>query len=317
MKNTIVTRGFLLLASLLTVAGCTEPNYFTDDNYLSLSISGDNLRILQVTDLHLTYGIDYNDRHTLKLIKELNDKTNPDLIVITGDISMSPLGPSLFTKLISYMEDLDTPWTFVFGNHETDFDDYKEFLEKIHDTKNLLFKVGPTFDDTKSYGNFRIQVEKNGNPFRQLYFLDSHTENDTESGYGYITEDQTNWFHNHLVEDQLTALRSLAFMHIPLQQYTDYSNHPLIDGAMEEGIICYQGIDTGFYDEMVNFGLTDGVFVGHDHNNNFSFLKDNILLAYGQTTGYNGYGFLDRGGRVIDISSTGALSSYNITEAEL
>ncbi|MFA6942982.1 MAG: metallophosphoesterase, partial [Bacilli bacterium] len=109
MKNTIVTRGFLLLASLLTVASCTEPNYFTDDNYLSLSISGDNLRILQVTDLHLTYGIDYNDRHTLKLIKELNDKTNPDLIVITGDISMSPLGPSLFTKLISYMEDLDTP----------------------------------------------------------------------------------------------------------------------------------------------------------------------------------------------------------------
>ena len=44
-----------------------------------------------------------------------------------------------------------------------------------------------------------------------------------------------------------------------------------------------------------------GVFVGHDHDNNYVGLHKNIALGFGQVTGADAYGELERGGRVIEL----------------
>ena len=315
------TRGrwLLLGTAVLCLSSCGGEtlDYYTDDSVLTLSLPESSLRIMQVTDLHLTYGIDYHDRMTLRLIEDMAEYTDPDLIVITGDIAMSPMGPSLFKTLYNRMERLQIPWTFVFGNHETDFKDYTRYLAQIQDPEYLIFKAGPEIT-TGSYGNFIIQTEVSGTPFMNLYMMDSRTENDnTLSGYDYMTLDQVAWYRTHAAQDQIDGLESLAFMHTPIVQYEDYATSTLIDGVMEEGVICYQGVDTGFFDAMVDEGMTKGLFVGHDHNNNFSFMKDGILLAYGQSTGYNGYGILERGARIIDVDAGHVLSSYLLVESEL
>jgi hypothetical protein len=42
-----------------------------------------------------------------------------------------------------------------------------------------------------------------------------------------------------------------------------------------------------------------------------------VYLAYGQVTGYNAYGDLERGGRVVYIDSSGVMNSYLVLESEV
>ena len=77
------------------------------------------------------------------------------------------------------------------------------------------------------------------------------------------------------------------------------------------------GIDTGFFDACVAYGKTKGVFVGHDHLNDFYLLKNDIILAYGRITGYSAYGNLERGGRLIEINENQEITLTLLLESGL
>lgn len=304
----------LLVMISISLVSCQDQKtiIYTNDDPFTIEMEHDSLKILQLTDLHLTYGIDANDRATLNEIKVLVGGDDYDLVVISGDMTLSPQGESLFRKLIRVMEGLKTNWTFVFGNHETDFNSYNDFLNQIHDTEYLYFKVGPELDQG-GVGNFEINFTKDGVPFYSVYLMDSHAERknytEEEGEYDYIKESQVDWYESHV---SLDTTDSVMFMHIPLRQFIDATNYI---GFFEEDKVYAQGVDTGLFDAIVAHGLTKGVFVGHDHLNDFSFEKDGVLLAYGQITGYNAYGDLPRGGRVIEVSETGVMSSYIVLES--
>jgi predicted MPP superfamily phosphohydrolase len=287
---------------------------YTDDLPFEIEMKTNAVNILQITDLHLTYGIDKRDRDTFDLIKALNDADDYDLIVITGDLTMSPQGPRIFSRLIDFMESLETPWTFVFGNHETDFNDYDEYLRRIPETEYLLFKVGPKLD-RGGYGNFSIVFNQNGIPFYKLYLLDSKAEikpiEGIEDDYDYLSFAQVNWYESHVQQD---TVDSIVFMHIPLRQYILAENYV---GTFREKRVYAQSVDTGFFDAMVYHGRSKAVFVGHDHLNDFYFYLSGILLAYGRATGYNGYGDLEKGGRYIRIDASGTLETGIISGSEV
>ena len=299
-----------------TLSGCTATDtiVFTDDAPFVITVDDGSLDILQLTDLHLTYGIDRRDRMTFDLISDLVAAEDWDLVVLTGDMMMSPSAPRLFRSLASLMEELGTPWTFVFGNHDDDFHDKATLLDAMPATEHLLFKAGPAIEDG-GVGNFEIRVESAGDAFAHLYFLDSKSErNDNGSDaldYDYLSTAQIAWYETKVEDDTAS---SAVFMHIPLQEYGDAVDY---DGTFGEDKVYWQGINTGFFDAMVTHGKSLGVFVGHDHLNDFSFMKDGILLAYGRATGYNGYGSLERGGRTIRIDSEGRLTSSIITGEEV
>ncbi len=311
----------VVFMSLITLSGCSSYEIeYTDNTPLQIEMKGDEVKILQVTDLHLAYGIDDYDNQTLKLIGAMAKADTYDLIVITGDLMMSPIAPFLFTKILNYMESLEIPWTFIFGNHETDFNDYSEFISRIKNTEYLYFKVGPEMVDG-GYGNFKIEFTKNNQVFYNAYFLDSKAEREIyteeEGEYDFLSSAQVAWYEDFVQAD---TVDSVVFMHIPLRQYIV---DPVLDvdqyvGIFEESMVFAQGIDTGFYDAMVTYGRSKAVFVGHDHKNDFYIMTDDdIMLVYGRATGFNGYGTLEKGGRHIEISALGVLSTRVVVESEV
>jgi hypothetical protein len=314
MKKSLIFLVLVLLTSLISCQSNSSPIVYTDDEPFTIEMSNNSLKILQLTDLHLIYGFDASDRKTFKGIEKLVSSEDWDLVVISGDIALSISTPRLFRKLISFMEGLETPWTFVFGNHETDYCDYSDLLDKIDDTEYLYFKVGPELDEG-GVGNFKINFTKQGNIFYSIYLMDSHAEREvyteSEGEYDYIQASQVTWYENHVSED---LVDSVMYMHIPLRQFIDPIDY---DGLFEEDKVYAQGIDTGLFDKIVESGRTKGVFVGHDHLNNFSFALEGVLLAYGQISGYSAYGNLDRGGRVVEISASGDMTSYILLESEV
>jgi hypothetical protein len=304
----------------LSLSSCASDRdiEYTDDSPFTIELASAHLRVLQFTDLHLTYGFDRYDQKTYELIEKMADAYEPDLIAFTGDISMSPLAPALYRQLARRVDKIGIPWTFVFGNHDNDFNSYKKNLDAIDAvaTEHLLFKVGPEMVDG-GYGNFIIQATYEDAPFHNMYFLDSKNEDGALMEYGWLSEAQVAWYDTHASADALTGVTSSIYMHIPLKQYEEYADYVLLEGHMGEDKVYPQGQDTGFFDAMVARGVSKGVFVGHDHLSNFAFIKDGIMLAYGQTSGYNGYGQIERGGRLIEIDGSGNLTSHLVLASEV
>ncbi|MDD3389195.1 MAG: metallophosphoesterase [Bacilli bacterium] len=317
MNSSIWRRASLILV-LTTLASCQageNVSFYSDDVALRLDLTEEKLTILQLTDLHLTFGVDYNDRKTFQLIEALVDYAEPDLVVFSGDQSMAPFGPILFQRLAHVVEALDVPWTFVFGNHDNDHAPYEKYLANLENYENLLFKVGPELVDG-GFGNFKIETYFDNLPFYNLYLLDTHAETTGDLEYGWLSAAQVAWYEEKASVDQLANIYSSVFMHIPLMEYEEYVNTTLNDGKIVEGIY-HQGMNTGFFQAMVDHGVSQAVFVGHDHLNTFSFYHQGILLAYGAATGYNGYGNTPKGGRIIEIDASNTLVTNLVFDTEV
>lgn len=320
MKKTSLFILFIFMALLLVGCATTSEVQYSDDEAMMVVSSDETIKILQLTDQHLMYGFGANDHQTLALIEKLAAADDYDLIVLTGDQTMAPMTKRIYQTLINKMESLHIPWTFIFGNHDNDFCSYEDILEVIDDMdpQYLMFKVGPEMTDG-GYGNFKINFTYQGNVIYHAYFLDSKNEEEVyteeEGEYGYLSEAQVAWYENHVSQD---AKNSVVFMHIPLRQFMLADKEdPSFDGIFNEDKVYAQGRDTGFFDAMVDYGLSEAVFVGHDHLNDFSFLLDGILLAYGRNSGYSAYGNLERGGRHIEVTSTHDLITYIVLESDV
>ena len=96
-------------------------------------------------------------------------------------------------------------------------------------------------------------------------------------------------------------LPALAFFHIPLPEYNEAAsdeNAILIGTRMEKA--CAPVLNTGMFTAMKEAGDVMGMFVGHDHDNDYAVMWKGILLAYGRFTGGNTeYNHLPNGARVI------------------
>ncbi|MCD4826317.1 MAG: metallophosphoesterase [Acholeplasmataceae bacterium] len=308
---------FLLTVFLLTLnlSACQKSDEitWTDNDAMTINVADETIKILQITDLHLAFGISNRDQMTYDLIDDLAQSDDYDLIVITGDMMMSPHAIPLFKALIKHMEALEIPWTFVFGNHDNDFNTYSELLDQINDTKFLYFKTGPELLEG-GIGNFKINFVYQDSIIYHAYFLDSKAERETyteeEGEYDYLSTAQVSWYEHSVSTD---LVESIVFMHIPLRQYI---NPDTYDGIFLEDKVYAQGKDTGFFDAMVLYNMSKAVFVGHDHLNDFTLTKDGILLAYGRISGYTSYGYLERGGRHIEITDQ-VLTTYVVLESEV
>lgn len=293
----VTTTATTTVTTAPTTEETTQVEYENDEPFI-LQMKNESLKILQLTDLHLTFTADDTATRTLNLIRNLIASDDFDLVVITGDLTYSQIGPTYFLQLITVMEECATPWSFVFGNHEVSYNEYSEFIDIIPtNTEYLRFKVGPELEEG-GYGNYVIQFQKNNLPFYDLILMDSHAERtvfEVEEGpYDYIKPSQIAWYESKVVNSEVN---NLVFMHIPLRQMYNAEGYVGIFGEY----VCPQGIDTGLFDAFVANNKTKGFFCGHDHLNDFYMVKENIILAYGRSTGYGGYGDLEKGASVIEI----------------
>ena len=113
------------------------------------------------------------ETYCYQYIRETVQETNPDLIIITGDLVYGRFDPDgkLLQGLIGFMESLQIPWAPVFGNHDNEslmgVDWQCAQLEKA---EYCLFKQG----DLTGNGNYSVGVAQNDELLRVFYMMDSN-----------------------------------------------------------------------------------------------------------------------------------------------
>lgn len=68
-------------------------------------------------------------------------------------------------------------------------------------------------------------------------------------------------------------------------------------------------VDDEMFETMFALGSTKGVFVGHDHMNNYTVNYQGIQLSYGLSCDHNIYVVPFRGGNLINIKEDGSFTT--------
>ena len=305
-----------------SVANLSEANnkieYDPESGVYTITNDDDSdFRILQLTDIHLGGSLlSYDkDLKALKACFKLIEHTRPDLVVVTGDLCF-PMGVMSFSfnnsapvqQFAAFMRNVGIPWAFTYGNHDTetlsitDQTGLNELYQSLSwDTsKNLLYPY--TQPDVWGRNNQLIEVRNSDGTLNQALFLvDSNAyTGDGLNKYDYIHDDQVEWYKENVLrlnEEEGKTVSSLAFFHIPLQQYrTAYGLYEAGSGEVtyffgsndEKMInkICCSDYPSEFFDIAKELGSTKAMFCGHDHYNNMSLEYQGIRLTYGMSIDY-------------------------------
>lgn len=297
--------------------------------------TGRDLKILQLTDIHFACSV-----FTLNLDKKVVDqvvkcvnKTNPDIIVVSGD-ALSPIWITSVTRnsknqldaFISLFEKIGIPYTFCFGNHDPAGTLSKEYIsKKIEEAPTSFYIRGD--ENVKGEGNHSVKIYNNGTLSSSFILMDSGGRDGT--GYEGVSASQVSWYEQEILKlkTEKSDIKNILFMHVPTPEYSSFyseakkgnSNFEITMGSQGE-TVC-NGKQHGLYEKMAELDCTKWVYVGHDHKNNYSVLDKttSITLSYGMSMDYTAYPTLKfttkyRGGRVILLSETGNVESYLVPQ---
>lgn len=311
-------------------------------------------KIVQLTDIHIGGGLFSlkKDAKAMNAVAAMLTAEKPDLVVLTGDMvfpmpfKAGTFNNEISTKLlITLMEQLGVYYTVCFGNHDSEAygtHSRQEISDLWADPelKYSLYQEGP--DNVDGYGNHIIKVKNSNGLVKNAFFmLDSHDYTDGDIlgiqwKYDNIHENQIQWYKdavlsidakNKAIDSECPMFSSLAFFHIPLEEYgmawnefkennyQDTENVKYFDGWYHESDEkSYCGIyPNNMFETMLELGSTKGIFCGHDHINNASLEYKGIRLTYGMSIDYLAYTDLNkkgaqRGCTVITLSPDGKLS---------
>ena len=275
-----------------------------------LRFKNHKFKIVQFTDLHLISGKDFAERNdsTYMLMRRVIKEENLDLVVLTGDIVVSGGAAEVWKKVVQPMTEAHVPFAVTFGNHDTESDLSKpNILKLLQENKyNLTSNADKKLSGVGNCSLPILSSEGKSMPWA-IYLFDSHAyPKDTIMGtYDWIKNDQIQGYRKQskaYADKQGKVISALAFFHIPLPEYEYVRNQKSTLGSIEESV-CSPSINSGLFSSFVEMGDVLGVFVGHDHNDDFVGTAANICLGYGRKTGYASayHEILERGARIIEL----------------
>ena len=200
--------------------------------YLEVDKDADELKIMQIADPQIKFGSWTRDTKTMDLLDRAIKKEQPDICVVTGDLTLSIFTYDAFKYFAKFMEERKQYWTFTFGNHDSQFDCSKYTIcELLADYKYCLFDAGPS--DVYGQSNFLVNVFKGSksaeNLIYSLVLMDSgmYPEGDnvalSDWVYDWIRSDQMAWY--DWTVDNLKAInpdvQSSMFFHIPIKEFAN------------------------------------------------------------------------------------------------
>lgn len=259
-------------------------------------------KIVQFTDIHWMNGNEI-DQKTRKLMERILDWEQPDFVVFTGDTVYGEKNKENFLEAVKAVDQAQIYWAAVYGNHDTEWGaDRKTLNLEQRKSPNCLTQLGDG-DDL----DYFLQIEgRDGRPKWTLYFMDSGFVNSNAKigGYDYLKRSQINWYVDQAVriKEEYGDLPALAFFHIPLPEYNELWDYCHCYGQKNESVCCPKQ-NSGMFSAMLEMGDVKGVFVGHDHVNDYYGQMYGIKLCYGRASGYNTYsqeGFA-HGARIIEL----------------
>lgn len=304
-------------------------------------------RIAQLTDIHWCDDSTQLCQRTLQAAQAVYDKGKPDLVVVTGDVVVDAPIIKGWKAIISFLDSQRVPYIIAMGNHDCEFfrrsaDEFAQAKKDYAGTgldddaiaKDRIYTmlmqspyyVGDKGCQVSGYGNVALPIygKKGSEEVKNvIYVLDSHDypKYKFDGYYDWIHTDQVAWYRQQ--SQQFTAANggkpvpSLAFFHIPLLEVAEIRHNDNTVGNMLETDASAE-VNSGLFVNMYEQGDIMGIFVGHDHGNDFVGVHHGIALGYGRCTGYNASGILERGGRVFELNEDSRLFTTNvITPSEI
>ncbi|MBR5144682.1 MAG: metallophosphoesterase [Clostridia bacterium] len=244
------------------------PKY--DDDGSAYFVTDDEFKVMQLTDVHLggSFLSTKDDKKALNAIAAMIATEQPDLVVVTGDISFAvPWAATLNNKyahdmFIRFMENLGVYWTVTFGNHDSEIYDYytRSDVADFYSENSLtycLFNRGP--EDVYGECNHMINVRNSDGLITQtVIMMDSNSYTDEDPlGFNWIYDnihqDQIEWYrssieaynaHNAAILEggdysdeeieRYSTVKSLLFMHIPPMETRIAYDEYLAEGDTED-----------------------------------------------------------------------------------
>jgi predicted phosphodiesterase len=268
-------------------------------------------KIAQFADIHWTNG-ETKDLQTRTLMERVLDSERPDFVMLTGDVIHGDAckdPAQSWEEAVAPLVTRRVPWAAVFGNHDDEGTLSRSQLMTLQKSLvGCLSEEGP--QGVPGVGNYALPIlsAQSEDLAAVLYAFDSGAYAPPEiGGYGWVTHAQIAWYLEtaHTLRESYSSGQpppALAFLHIPLPEYKEVWEQGGCLGVKYEDVCCPK-INTGLFAALREAGDVMGVFVGHDHVNDFEGDLYGVRLCYGRATGYNTYGRegFSRGARIIQL----------------
>lgn len=242
---------------------------------MTFNAKGD-FKIAQFTDMHLGHDME-KDMIVSDMIKGVLDSEKPDMVIFTGDNTTMDEVQQAWDEIAKEMSKRKMPWTAILGNHDDEHAvSRKEIIEIIRQEPYCLMKN--IEQGIKGEGNHIIPVYSSNSskqkPEALLYCFDTNAYSKIKAvkGYDWLGLSQVNWYvresRNYTTQNDGKPLPALAFIHIPLPEYTQAweSLETKRYGERNEKE-CSPNLNSGMFTNMLECGDVMGMFAGHDHVN--------------------------------------------------
>jgi hypothetical protein len=286
-----------------------------------------DFKIAQLTDQHLPAG-SFLSKKELNRFKAPFKELGIDLIVNTGDLfcrNANWLVRWVLRTFDRFFKNI-APWTFAWGNHDTENFDRKGRCKRKEDPlvdlekyiaslPNSMFI--PTHDLFKKMGgetyseeikSDRLTMEQQKKMEEPSNWDDFHggnfaiTINTVSSGkltpqfnlmilnsrrYLHIPEKVLAWMKAFV--EQKNPVDTLLFYHVPNYEFHEIWESKLAIGIKKESV-CFEFDRGRIHNFIKQIPQIKAVFVGHDHVNDYWGKKDGIYYIYGRKSSTYSYG---------------------------
>jgi 3',5'-cyclic AMP phosphodiesterase CpdA len=250
-------------------------------------------RIVQFTDIHLVPGDPACEEAAL-LMNETLDAERPDLVIYTGDLVTGKPAAEGFRTICEPVVSRNIPFAITLGNHDDEQDlTRREIFDLV---KEFPGNLTGTVEGLSGVTNFILPIKSSDGAKDAfiLYCFDSlaYSRAEETKGYDWIKADQIGWYTQ--CSAALTArnggkpLPALSFFHIPVPEFNLAASdeNTLLMGIRKEKAYS-PAVNSGLFTAMLEAGDVMGIFVGHDHINDYVAKWKGIVLGYGRFTGGN------------------------------
>ncbi len=306
----------------------------------SIKTKNKTLKVLQLTDpqVFMTSEEELNDR-AYQYMDYVVGETNPDLILLTGDIIYGKYDSdgSIFTSIVNHMDSYNIPWAPVFGNHDNESKvgtDYQ--VNKFLNASNCLFVRR---SELTGNGNYSIGLFIDDKLVRTIYMIDTKgcsmvdgIDNNNslygidESQVKFIVDSQekAKAYNNGVAVKGFVGLHVMPSM-MTTAVYIKYQTKVNDLKTIKSFVIPENDDgDFGSFHENTNLVIDkngdafysfvdsyiDGIFAGHEHQNNASVIFEGIRMTYGLKSSTCDFYRSDKlGGTLIEVNS----DSFDVT----
>ncbi|MDR0521060.1 MAG: metallophosphoesterase family protein [Planctomycetaceae bacterium] len=299
-------------------------------------------KIAQFTDTHYRLDKQNDCIEAVRLIEETLEAEKPQLAVYTGDIVVGGDTRKGWDDILAPCIDRKVPYAVMLGNHDHENTKIprRDIAAYIAGKPFSLTQLCPQ----EIYGatNYVLEIYDKDKVANLIYCLDSNAYPPPpyKGAYDWFHDEQIAWYRKqsrtYTEQNGGTPIPALAFFHIPLNEFGEMIHHQavLATGNMTEyaagniiqvrrdnrmkaetrlvgqrfEIECPGAVNSGMFYAMWSQKDVMGIFVGHDHVNDYIGLHQNIALGFGRWSGskttYGGK-YMTHGSRLFELKRDG------------